>query len=141
MRPPLSPSTAAGAALILLLLTACPERSVPRPAPPTGETPRHGGTLRVLLDDDVDSLDPDPATRASSWFFARGRSAWTLPAALVSPRTLDRSRSEPFVGSGYGCRAGRLRGAHRRDDRSPGSHGGRARRFRPRRARARYRTG
>jgi peptide/nickel transport system substrate-binding protein len=86
MRPPLSPSTAAGAALILLLLTACPERSVLRPVPPTGETPRHGGTLRVLLDDDVDSLDPDRAARASSWFFARATSRGLLAFPALARR-------------------------------------------------------
>ncbi|MCA1830944.1 MAG: ABC transporter substrate-binding protein, partial [Actinobacteria bacterium] len=34
-------------------------------------SPHRGGTLRVLLTDDVDSLDPHRAARPSSWFFVR----------------------------------------------------------------------
>lgn len=50
---------------IAVLLTACPGNA---PGPPAGE---RGGTLRVVLREDVDSLDPHAAGRPSSWFFAR----------------------------------------------------------------------
>ncbi|HLW16019.1 MAG TPA: ABC transporter substrate-binding protein, partial [Actinomycetota bacterium] len=52
-----------------LLLTACPGKPLPRPRA-TG-TPVSGGTLRVTLTDDVDSLDPARAARPSAWFFVR----------------------------------------------------------------------
>jgi peptide/nickel transport system substrate-binding protein len=52
-----------------LLLAACPGKPPPRPHA-TG-TPLGGGTLRVTLTDDVDSLDPSRAARPSAWFFVR----------------------------------------------------------------------
>ncbi|TML76700.1 MAG: hypothetical protein E6G04_10325 [Actinobacteria bacterium] len=55
---------------ILLTLTACPSKA-PLRSPSPGVTPIKGGTLRVLLDDDVDSLDPSRASRPSAWFFVR----------------------------------------------------------------------
>ncbi|HJT37315.1 MAG TPA: ABC transporter substrate-binding protein [Actinomycetota bacterium] len=55
---------------ISVALTACPS-STPARAPTPGVSPVHGGTLRVTLTDDVDSLDPSRAARPSAWFFAR----------------------------------------------------------------------
>jgi len=53
---------------LALLLVACTR--APVPVIPVA-TPARGGTLRVVLSSDVDSLDPDRAARPSSWFFVR----------------------------------------------------------------------
>lgn len=61
--------------IVALLATACPGE--PPADDPSGRSPRPGpspvvgGTLRVLLAGDVDSLDPHMAARPSSWWFAR----------------------------------------------------------------------
>src|ERR1041384_5247437 len=63
--------TAALAALTVL--TACPatKRAVVPHVLPSEPGARRGGTLRVALAEDVDSLDPNRAAQPSSWFFVR----------------------------------------------------------------------
>lgn len=55
---------------LLLALVACPA-DVPVPDGTPSRPAGAGGTLRVLMAADVDSLDPHRAARPSSWFFAR----------------------------------------------------------------------
>src|SRR5258708_18787572 len=62
-------SSSVAALVIAFSLTACRGKQPTRPHP-TG-TPVRGGTLRITLADDVDSLDPSRAARRSAWFFAR----------------------------------------------------------------------
>ncbi|MBI4729665.1 MAG: hypothetical protein HY775_09240 [Acidobacteria bacterium] len=77
----------------------------PRAAPPAGpppESPARGGTLRVLLAEDVDSLDPQLAGRPSSWFFARvlhrGLMAFpSLPGARGRTPVPDLAAAPPSV--------------------------------------------
>ena len=61
-----------------------------------------GGTLRVVLDDDVDSLDPSRAARPSAWFFVRamyrGLLAFPdLPAPSGTNPVPDLAASMPTV--------------------------------------------
>lgn len=58
--------------VLLVTAVACPDPAEPERSTPTAQAgARRGGTLRVLLAGDVDSLDPHGAARPSSWFFAR----------------------------------------------------------------------
>ena len=98
-------SSLAAAALLAialsLLLAACPEKPQPRPRA-TGTPPIVGGTLRVTLTDDVDSLDPSRAARPSAWFFVRalyrGLLAFPdLPAPEGTNPVPDLAASMPIV--------------------------------------------
>lgn len=66
------PKRAALAAIVLVALTACPKETPPG-ASPTSQAPPavEGGTVRVLLTDDVDSLDPQHMGNPSSYGIAR----------------------------------------------------------------------
>jgi peptide/nickel transport system substrate-binding protein len=73
-------------ALLAFVLTACPAKQAARHAQSTpSETPKRGGTLRVLLADDVDSLDPNRATTPRAWFFTRAiaRGLLAYPSATA----------------------------------------------------------
>lgn len=71
---------------IALGLAACPGDEQPGPADggDGGVRPAVGGTLRVALASDVDSLDPHLAARPSSWWFARAihRGLYAFPAEV-----------------------------------------------------------
>lgn len=60
------------AAALSFTLIACPAKTPPlRPTPSGTVAPARGGTLNVLLADEVGSLDPSRAVRPAAWFFAR----------------------------------------------------------------------
>ena len=79
--------TARSLAIALALVTAsCTNDGPERPAPGGREAsvpPRSGGTLRVLLAEDVDALDPHRATQPPAWGLLRAmhRGLMAFPAA------------------------------------------------------------
>lgn len=85
----------------LLVATACPGPSDEAEPQPTasGPRPRAGGTLRVALASDVDSLDPHLATRPSSWWFARAlhRGLYAFPSAPFP----EGARAVPDLAEGF----------------------------------------
>ncbi|MGZ4241244.1 MAG: ABC transporter substrate-binding protein [Actinomycetota bacterium] len=64
-------SSVAVAAVLSFALIACPAKKAPLHPAPRATPPARGGTLHVVLADDVGSLDPSRAARPSAWFFAR----------------------------------------------------------------------
>ena len=76
--------------IFALVLTACPAKPPARARPSATGTPLKGGILHVALAEDVDSLDPNRATRPSSWFFVRAmyRGLLAFPD-LPAPAGLD----------------------------------------------------
>jgi peptide/nickel transport system substrate-binding protein len=88
----------------LLALTACPARPAPRPGPTASILQRgeRGGTLRVLLSEDVDAIDPQRAGSPASFGLARAmhRGLMAFDPSGASVPVPDLADGSPSVSAG-----------------------------------------